>query len=433
MREDVLINVRTLVQTKQLAKLLLMLEEMKKVGIPTAKAMKELGGRYKGLVPQAKKLIPIMKRFKFEMLGVMFFGMGIARLFSQMTAGALEMTGVTEMLGMTMNLITLEALLPWLDTIYENIIALMNMDASAKALIGTLMFLGQGAGLLLQTFGMLVLGVTSLVMAFPGIKTVALPVLGTLFSIMGTFIGTVLPEGTEQLKALKTGLMALGPAVTAAGIFSGVKEVGGFIQKIKITGDASQFLSVINRLPHNVGILISKYGWQMLGGAVIITSIINLAKTIQSEATPLEYLDIIATAVGGALIAWAPSPIGKAIGITLVLIPTIAPGAMADVVETIIRGAQRVWHWVITGKEMPVPGGWKYTPPFMHDFIWRPGEGAIQISPRDTLIGLQSGTASVNFSPTVNITASVSSDIDIADLAGRLSDYWRDDLRRMVA
>jgi hypothetical protein len=66
------------------------------------------------------------------------------------------------------------------------------------------------------------------------------------------------------------------------------------------------------------------------------------------------------------------------------------------------------------------------------DFIWRAGEGVTQISPNDTVIGTQGG----NLGGTtvgdiiVNVTTGpVSNDIDVKDLANRVSDEIMKDIR----
>ena len=41
-------------------------------------------------------------------------------------------------------------------------------------------------------------------------------------------------------------------------------------------------------------------------------------------------------------------------------------------------------------------------------------------------------TVTISSSPTFNITANISSEVDVRDLASKLSDYWQEDIRRHI-
>ena len=151
-----------------------------------------------------------LRGFRMEMLGVMFFGMGLQRFFSGLLRPALELTGifqlwtsVLQILFLPIALLLLEFMMPLFDW-------LMNLSAGTKLMIGKLVLLGLGIGALLFLFGMFALGIGSVILAFAGVFLIIdklIPDINVLGVNMSSFIEaglgiTILSTAWEFFKSI---------------------------------------------------------------------------------------------------------------------------------------------------------------------------------------------------------------------------------------
>lgn len=114
-----------------------------------------------------------LRGFRMEMLGVMFFGMNLARTFSSMLQPAMELVGVFDLWKNTLQQLFLpivEALLP---LIYMVTDFLNSLSKEGKLIIGFLVVFVMVLGKVLFLVGMLALGLGSLVQLFPAVAVSA--------------------------------------------------------------------------------------------------------------------------------------------------------------------------------------------------------------------------------------------------------------------
>ena len=131
-----------------------------------------------------------MRGFKMEMLGVMFFGMGIQRFFTGLLTPALKMAGIFDLLNVILGVVFLPIVLALLDPLLKVADFLFNMSDKTKLLIGKIVLWGAVIGGALFIIGMFALGIGSLIIAFGsllGIVEKLIP--GKLGEVAAAFLG----------------------------------------------------------------------------------------------------------------------------------------------------------------------------------------------------------------------------------------------------
>jgi len=411
-----------------------------------------------------------MRAFRMEMLSVMFFGMAITRTFGYMTGGAIEWLGIGELFRTSLNLIALQGLLPFTDSIYGAIRGILELPPATKETIGQLMLFGQIGGILMQTFGSIILGLSGLAMAFPGAAGPAAVAVGVLLNE-----GIVpLLETIPGLEKFKSAFQAAALAVSAAGAVETVKTVKGMLE---ITGvkaseglsdKISSALSVVGRAFKGIigGYLVFNAMVEFSGasatgtlvddivvalqaavGAALITSAAGIGKE-KSYLVGVSAAVLFMSAMRGegvgeeikkallplGIIAAAALPTPYAIPITLVISGVMIGGKLGGILAGVGAGAAigaAIGSVVpglgtavggILGGAAGLVGGIIGTS--FGDFIYRPGHPPVSISPRDTIVGFKEtppalGNTINNY---INVEAKVASDIDIDELAKRIGD-----------
>lgn len=113
-----------------------------------------------------RKFTTSLRGFRMEMLGVMFFGMGVSRMFGALLRPALEVSGVfglfTSML-QVLFLPIIEALLPLFFRLADFV---FNLSDKWKMIIGVGAILGFVLGKILFLVGMMSLGIGSVILVF---------------------------------------------------------------------------------------------------------------------------------------------------------------------------------------------------------------------------------------------------------------------------
>ena len=248
-------------------------------------------------VTTQKKTIRGMHGFRMEMLSVMFFGMNISRMFGQWNQLALDWLGISDYLQTTLGLVAFEGLLPFADNIYAAIGGLMNLDPVTKRTLGTFMLFGQATGMLLQTFGMLILGLSGLVQAFPGLRAVAAPAIGGIFALLTPLITQLLPSGIKEVEALKTAFGAISTGLVAGTVLEQtgtIKFASAKVSETVKSDTTAGFYAVFG-----------KAFLGLAGGAMVLAGALQIN---HAKVTSNVYDDVIATAqtvFGASLIAGA--------------------------------------------------------------------------------------------------------------------------------
>ncbi len=110
-----------------------------------------------------------MRGFKMEMLGVMFFGMGLQKFFTGLLKPALQLSGIFELWSSTLSILFLPVALMLLDLLLPLFLWFMNLSDATKLWIGKMVVIGAIIGGALFLFGMFALGIGSLILAFGGL------------------------------------------------------------------------------------------------------------------------------------------------------------------------------------------------------------------------------------------------------------------------
>ena len=107
-REDIIITVKSIGELKGLVQASDDLAKLKKVGVqPVGKEIDKLNQRLKQNQTAIGKAGRTLGRFKFEMLGVLFFGMAMNKFLTGLLKPALEVTGVFDILNFTLAILFL--------------------------------------------------------------------------------------------------------------------------------------------------------------------------------------------------------------------------------------------------------------------------------------------------------------------------------------
>lgn len=216
----------------------------------TAPHVNQWGNKYARLAGRLRLATHGMRGFKMEMLGVMFFGMGLQRFFTGLLRPALEITGVFKLWTTVLQVLFLPIVLKLLPYILRIADWVMGWSEKTKVLIGKLVIFGAIAGVVLFLVGMLALGIGSLILVLSG-----------LFNIISHIIPNFNILGVEMSGFVEAGLM-IGLVTKAAEWLKGV-----FNDILSRLLEMDMIKEVFERL----GITIdeSKTPWENLKTAII--------------------------------------------------------------------------------------------------------------------------------------------------------------------
>lgn len=110
-----------------------------------------------------------LRGFRMEMLGVMFFGMGIQRFFQGLLKPAMQMAGVFDLINQVLGIVFLPIVLALLDPLLALSNWLINLSDDTKLLLGKIVLFGAILGGALFIIGMFALGIGSIILAFGGL------------------------------------------------------------------------------------------------------------------------------------------------------------------------------------------------------------------------------------------------------------------------
>lgn len=110
-----------------------------------------------------------LRGFRMEMLGVMFFGMAMQRMFTGLLRPVMEAFGVFDLF----RLMLLVLFIPIMELMFPVILKVMeffmNLSESTKLIIGSFVLIGAAVGAALFILGTLALGIGSLILVFKGL------------------------------------------------------------------------------------------------------------------------------------------------------------------------------------------------------------------------------------------------------------------------
>ncbi len=146
--------------------------------------------------------------FRMELLGVMFFGMAVQRLFKGLIQPALQMTGAMQLFSNVLGIMFLPIGLMLIDFAVALLEWWQGLSEETKNLIQKFVLIGLAVGTFLQIFGALGLGLGSIVIAFGSfIATIisALPIILAIAAGLALF-GIALPSVRASTDDLNTSL-----------------------------------------------------------------------------------------------------------------------------------------------------------------------------------------------------------------------------------
>lgn len=139
--------------------------------------MQSKGGR---LGATFRMLTHGFRGFRMEMLGVMFFGMGISRFFMGLLQPSMQLVGIFELFSQTLGIFFLPIVLALLEPLLKIMEWFLNLPEGVQMAIGVFVIIGAILGKILFLTGMFALGLGSLVLVFGSVGA-GLAVLGLIF------------------------------------------------------------------------------------------------------------------------------------------------------------------------------------------------------------------------------------------------------------
>jgi len=201
-KEQILIDIKTIGEMKNLANAVQNLKLMERQGINTTKQMGRMEEYASGLGVTTGQLTSSFGRFKMELLGVMFFGMSLQKTFADILDPARKLVGVQEVWSDLLGARLVPAALDELQAVLDINDALDTMSAAtggvSDKVIGHTARVGEAAGATLYWTGQIGLAISSLEKLGITANTVGL---GVQYGLVGI--------GTAAVAELTIGLQSL--------------------------------------------------------------------------------------------------------------------------------------------------------------------------------------------------------------------------------
>ena len=194
----------------------------------TTEVMTGLTAKGKKLSKTTTSMAKGMKKFKMELLSVMFFGMAITKFFSGLLQPALEIVGVFALWTNVLQILFLPVALQLLDVLMPLMQWLIDLDPAIQQAIGGFVLFMAILGQAIFLFGMVGLGIFGILQAFPILAGVAaaigsialLPLIGILALVVVAIVSFALAWKNNFLKIRGwVQLMWLGIKQTFTGIW----------------------------------------------------------------------------------------------------------------------------------------------------------------------------------------------------------------------
>lgn len=136
-----------------------------------------------------------LRGFRMEMLGVMFFGMGMSKFFTNLLQPALELTGIFKIWSLVLQMLFLPIAMALLPIMLKVLEMVLGWSDETKLLIGKFVIAGIIIGGFLFLIGMLALGIGAIIMAFSGFFNILSKIFSPL-DLIKKGMGSVVAFGT---------------------------------------------------------------------------------------------------------------------------------------------------------------------------------------------------------------------------------------------
>lgn len=195
-----------------------------------------VGGVFRGMARH-------FQRFRFELLGVMFFGMALQRIFTGLLQPALQVSGIFELISATLEIVFLPVALVLLEALLPILEWFMDLPEPVKLVIGVIAVLGAILGVAMFAFGTLGLGILSIAMLIATLLVGIVSLAGGVLTIGG---GIVIVLAVFALLAIGIGVVIgiIALAIAAFFLFSSDAE-GAMNSFFKIVDDIMKDVTLI--------------------------------------------------------------------------------------------------------------------------------------------------------------------------------------------
>ena len=255
-----------------------------------------------------------VRGFRMEMLGVMFFGMAMNRMFTRLLRTSLEWTGAFKLLQIALGILFLPTALKILGWVIKFLGWVTSLTTAQKEWWGNLVLIGIVIGTLLRVLGTLALGFGSIILVL-GNLTGPLIIIGGLLAAF-----FILPKIVGWLTSFNSKLEDSNDELTKMGFSADIMENLG-------TGIGTMIQAIEDKLPE-LGALGGKIGNALFEGM----------KTWIKD-NPL----ILLGAISGA---WLGGPLGAAIG---AVIGKVFQEISFENIEGIVDGAIAILDSILQG------------------------------------------------------------------------------------
>lgn len=310
------------------------------------------------------------KKFTMQLLGVMFFGMALQRMFMGLLQPALDAFGVMELWNvmlLTVFIPTIEMIFPFLLRFME---FFMNLPEPVKNVLGIFTLLGLVFGQILMLIGQFALGMGSLIMLFPALKTISLAALGSigvkfliLAGIIGLFFLALKTASDKNFMNIRENMLKLILSVKNmfAGLFLNIRGIMNILTGL-ITGDLEKVKQGFKESFKGSRTFVDEQVKAMINLAL------TLAKTVANVVVNIFKVII--------------NLIGEAVSLAGNLISKVSQG---------VTGFVKNMNPLTRSQTV-------------NDFIMRPGQAPISMNPNDTLVGFKGPAPNLGGGVTVNQT-----------------------------
>jgi hypothetical protein len=351
------------------------------------------------------QLINSTKRFRMEFLSVMFFGMGIQRVFASLTKGSLEAAGAMDIWSIITMMMGFPAAMDLTDQLLELYDAYDDLPEPMKKTLSWTLYLSQGFGALMMYFGMVTLGIQGVAKMFPGLAA-AIKDVGFTGVIKGW--GNAIFSFASKFAVV----IAIIAAIVYGGILSWKENFGNF---------RGWMADLIDGIKQMFGGVFGFFG--ELGKALAALLSGDADAFVEHLKGMVGHLGMFAEGLFKALIS-AAAGVGLAIiraGLGIAKTFTGIREKLSITQKKAWRGASDWLGSVIEGGAQPMAAG---------GIVTRPTNALIGEKGPEAVIPLdRAGGGIGTYAPTIHINANISNDMDIEHVAKRVNEYLYSDLR----
>ena len=368
-----------------------------------------------------------MRGFRMELLGVMFFGMAVARVFQMMFQPALQMLGVFELWNVTLGVVFLPIMLALLPLFLDLINWLISMPEPVKMVIGVLAILGFFLFKLLFLVGMVGLGIGSLIVAFGPAAVLSafgkaitfitgmLPLLGIILAVLIVAVIGFVAAWKENFGNIQQWVALMWDGLKQ--FFDGIKQIIEGVIDIVVgmfSGDATKVIAGAKKIWEGVKNVF--FGFIKFIGGFIVTLGIALGRAFLGMIITLTDLlgkafgvmwEKVFKPVGEFLKKWVIDPITNAFKIAL--------NWVIDKVNALIEGFNK-----LPGPDIPL------IPSLQQGTNFVPRTGLYRLHEGEGVVPATQNTFNTN----VNVNAS--SNVDIELMKRQLTSMWTDELANVI-